>query len=248
MTKTSRESRLLAVDPSLTASGWSLFSVHNAKLLDVGIIVPAGPQVALSKRLEELQEKVSELFRTLKLQAGDYLVCEGPAHLVLNPQSALKLERVRGIFEAVARSLKVSVPGRINPRTVHVEVLGLYGKQARRNDVKKSAQVVCTQLFGTELNSILQNKNVSGRSANKIPQDITDATLIGALCVSKIQICLRSGVEVGEAFFNKRRPASGQKSAAHNAKSNKTKSNGAVVWTEKDLIKLSKRVTVRGYD
>jgi hypothetical protein len=66
------------------------------------------------------------------------MVCEA-ATTVRDPHNALKVETVRAMFESVARGRLVGVPGRINPRSVQFEVMGLSGKQLPRAEVKDMA-------------------------------------------------------------------------------------------------------------
>lgn len=192
----SRHRLLLAVDPSLTASGWALYSLRTSKPVAWGVILPPTPEVALSRRLDELQRRVNELLSIVGLAEGDYLVCEGPAPLVKNPMSALKVEHVRGIFEAVARSRGVNVPGRLNPRTVQTELLGMRGKQLARKSVKEWARATVERLFPQELKEI----PVLGSNSAQVPQDVIDAVLIGVVAIARVELGRRSGVDVAEAF------------------------------------------------
>lgn len=191
---------LLVVDPSLKMSGWALFSLENGLPHAVGVLCSQDPEIALSERLTHLQKDVENLFSTLHLQKEDILVCEGPGPLVRNPSSALKIERVRGIFEAMARQRGVLVPGRINPRTVQTELLGMGGKQVSRIVVKESARVVARRLYHDILPPIAE-RWLSKRHAKKIPQDIVDALLIGALTVPRLQRCLQAGIDINIAFL-----------------------------------------------
>ena len=194
--KSKTSKHLLAVDPSLSVSGWALFCLSDGRPKAVGIISPPGPKTILSRRFDYLQAAVTEVIRRLKLGAGDVLICEGPAPLVKNPQSALKVEGVRGIFESVARNFGVAVPGRLNPRTVQSEILGMRGKQLGRKTVKEWARTTALQLYGAELEKIIGEEN---RRA-KISQDIIDAVLIGSLATSRVQFAIRSGQSIDSAF------------------------------------------------
>ncbi|MFN8389750.1 MAG: hypothetical protein U0136_05620 [Bdellovibrionota bacterium] len=190
---------LLAVDPSLTASGWVLFSLDDALPKAAGVISPPGSEQLLVQRFNFLQLAVTEVLRKLNLGTGDLLVCEGPAPLVRNPQSALKVEGVRGVFETVARSMGVQVPGRVNPRTVQSEILGMRGKQLARVTVKDWARRSAMQLYGSQLERILASGG-NGQGVRKIPQDIIDAALIGALAVARVQLALKSGASIDDVF------------------------------------------------
>lgn len=189
----------MAVDPSLTCSGWALFGLTDGLPCAIGVISPPGTELALANRIELLQREVEQLLASFQLGKGDLLVCEGPAPLVLNPQSALKVEGVRGVFETVARTRGVTVPGRLNPRTVQSELLGMKGKQLDRRTVKEWARAAAVQLYGTRLDRLLA-KQTSGKGAQKLSQDAIDALLIGAVAVGRFKISASSGLPV-EAVF-----------------------------------------------
>lgn len=203
---------LLAVDPSLTCSGWALFALTDGLPRAVGVIMPPGPAIALATRIALLQREVEALLESFKLGVGDLLVCEGPAPLVLNPQSALKVEGVRGVFETVARSRGVAVPGRLNPRTVQSELLGMRGKQLDRRTVKEWARAAALQLYGARLDKLLvQQQLVSDRRAagaggdpprpaRSLSQDAIDALLIGAVAVGRFRLSVASGLPVETVF------------------------------------------------
>ena len=219
---------LLAIDPSLRSTGWVLFAADSGEPGCGGIIVPPGSKIPLAHRLDFLQEQVEALLARLELGPGDILICEGPAPLVHNPISALKVERVRGIFESVARMRGVSVPGRVNPRTVQTELLGMRGKQLAREEVKAWARETAARLYGERLEKL--NLNPDGTpSVKPISQDIVDALLIGTLAISRIKICLQTGSELSTAFLPRGRSSSwGQKS-------------GRGGWTEAEFKKLQTR-------
>ena len=217
----SRQRFLFAVDPSLTCSGWALFACADGAPLATGVLSAPGPATALAQRLQLLQENISKVFQQLRMGQGDVLVCEGPAPLVLNPDSAVKVEQVRGIFEAVARQQGVVVPGRINPRTVHTELLGLNGRQPSREIVKQSARSVVRNLYGDALASI----PVYGarEQLKELPQDIVDALLIGVLALGRIKLAEQSQRPLAEAF----KPKSSNKTLARTRSSYR--------WSEDDL-------------
>lgn len=202
-------SRLLAIDPSLTASGWALYSLKGCRLLAAGVLRPPGPGIFLADRLALLQSSVEELLSHYKLGARDLLITEGPAPLVLNPQSSLKVERVRSIFEAVARSRSVNVPGRVNPRSVQTELMGMRGKQLDRVTVKSWARDTAQRLFGTEIFQAAEAANRElpesccdrkGAVVRRLPQDIVDAALVGYYAVARIKLVHSLGLEIGCAF------------------------------------------------
>ncbi len=177
---------LLAIDPSLRQSGWALFSLQEETPVSWGILSPEKVKDPLAERLNSIHGKIERLIVELDLAAGDYLVCEGPAPVSLNPSSSIKVEQVRSMFESIARSCKLSVPGRLNPRTVQTELLCLRGKQLPRKEVKKIAQSVIYQLFSLEEGSL--------------PQDVVDAILIGVLARSKILHAEQTGAYIGSLF------------------------------------------------
>lgn len=207
--------RLIAVDPSLTASGWALFSLESGAPECWGVLAPPGAAHSLEYRLTCLQKSVADIFDRHALDERDVLVCEGPAPLVKNPLSSLKVERVRSIFEAVARARGVLVPGRLNPRTVQTELLGMRGKQLERKQVKAWAREVAVRLYGNVLNS-----------APRVSQDIIDALLIGSLAVSRVQLAARAGTSLSDAFsaYSK----NGRAGAARGGR-------GRVRWSEADF-------------
>ena len=174
---------LLAVDPSLTCSGWALFRVGDGEVTSVGKIKGAPPSVPLTERLRAIQSTIETIFLKTGLGSQDLLVCEAPT-TVKDPHNALKVEQVRTIFESVARARSVTVPGRINPRSVQQEVMGLYGKQLRRAEVKATAVKTAEYLYSPALRRL-------GLMQEGIPlsrhQDIVDALLIGRLALIRLQ-------------------------------------------------------------
>lgn len=187
---------LLSVDPSLTCSGWALFSVADGALCAVGKIRSLPPKAGLSNRYLDLQEKITSLFKTLKLGLKDVVVCEAETTMK-DPRSAFRVERVRGIFETLARTYQCTVPGRINPRSVHNEIMGLKGKQVKREIVKETAVVVVRNLYGRELGSF----GIAVDNAElKKHQDIVDAILVGHLGVVRVQSAGRAGISIDSLF------------------------------------------------
>jgi len=194
-----KKRKLLAIDPSLTASGWALFDATRQEPVALGLICPPGPGTALALRLTLLQQEVEELIAELLLVPGDILVCEGPAPIVLNPDSAIKVERVRGIFESAARSAGLIVPGRINPRTVQAELMGMRGRQLARREVKEAARATAAVLFGSGLTE-LPTRGKWKKNKKGLPQDIIDALLIGAVAVSRVNLASNSGAALEQVF------------------------------------------------
>ena len=173
---------LLTVDPSLTCSGWALFAINSGTLCGVGKIKSLKPQFALSERYNQLQLQIMGLLDQIKFGDQDILVCEAPTTMK-DPKAAIKVEQVRGIFETLARDRGALVPGRLNPRTVHSELLGFKGKQAARKIVKEAASSVAHRLFKEQLSKIgFKNEEPISRH-----QDIVDALLIGSVILSRIK-------------------------------------------------------------
>lgn len=223
------EQALIAIDPSLTASGWALFSVSRNQPLALGVVSPPGPSMQLACRLNHLQMQVEDLVSQLELQSGDILVCEGPAPLVLNPDSALKVERVRSIFESVARCRGISVPGRINPRTVQTELLGMRGRQISRVEVKDWARRAVERLYG-DLPLKLPMVGQAKRRKKELPQDVVDALLIGSLAVSRVQLSNKSKLSL-ETVFESRGKKNGYAGGRR----------ATVGWTEQDIERLNRK-------
>ncbi|MGI6680938.1 MAG: hypothetical protein ACOX3T_05620 [Bdellovibrionota bacterium] len=187
--------RLLAIDPSLTCSGWALFDINLKKLLCVGNIKSVDKGV-LSEKLLDLQNKVSILFKALELSKNDVLICE-EATSIVDPRATLVVEQVRCIFDVLARSFKACVPGRVNPRTVQYEIMGLKGSQIDRENVKQIARQTVSTLYAKELLNIgFLEKDILKKSN----QDIIDAILIGTLALSRIDNALRTNLSLDEVF------------------------------------------------
>ena len=197
MKKGSKEKRmkLLAVDPSLQSTGWVMFDVESVQPVAQGIIAEGNTKQNLALRLLHIQEEINEIFIDFHLGTGDILICEGPAPITLNPSSATKVEHVRGMFETLGRHYGLTVPGRLNPRTVQIELLGLKGRQLERKEVKATARNLALHLYGEKLKEI-----AGGKNGKVMRQDIIDALLIGTLAVAKINLCERMKVSLFDAF------------------------------------------------
>lgn len=191
-----RPKYLLAVDPSLTCSGWAAFCMETERLLAVGKIKSMPASYSLSERLLDLHGKVQSIFKECGITRGDYLVCEAPTTM-RDPRAALRVEQVRGIFETVARERKVIVPGRINPRSVQREVMGLKGKQLKRAVVKETAVMVVQALYTRDLKRLGFADEIE---KIKRHQDIVDAILIGRLGVTRIKSAQSGGVPPSTLF------------------------------------------------
>jgi Holliday junction resolvasome RuvABC endonuclease subunit len=186
----------MAIDPSLTCSGWALFSVTERSLVAVGKIKSDPPKVALSLRMQKLQERVGLVFEKIGLGAHDILVCEAPTTMK-DPHNAIKVEQVRGLFESGARARGVMVPGRVNPRSVQYEIMGLKGKQAARAEVKRAAVRTALYLFAQRLEQL---GLLPGEEELKRHQDIIDALLIGQLALIRVNSAREAGVTVESTF------------------------------------------------
>ena len=187
---------LLAVDPSLTCSGWAAFSLPEGRLFGVGKLRSRPAKFALSVRLEDLQQRVCKLFDDLSLGEEDILICESETTM-RDPRAAFKVERVRGIFESVARSRRVEVPGRINPRTVQSEIMGLRGRQIKRPLVKEAAVQVVSSVYSSQLKKLNFDVSLPSLRGN---QDIVDAILVGSLAVTRVVSAFRSGRTLDQVF------------------------------------------------
>ena len=187
---------LFGVDPSLTCSGWALFDVASGELLSVGKIKGGKPSVPLSARLAAFHEKIGEIYARIGLDTRDLVVCEAPTTMK-DPHNAIKVEQVRGIFESLARSRGAAVPGRVNPRSVQYEVMGLVGKQVVRAEVKLAAVRTVQHLYQEPLARIGFDTEVPGISKH---QDIVDAVLVGRLGVLRAQASVQSGVAIEQLF------------------------------------------------
>lgn len=221
--------RLIAIDPSLTCSGWALLSISTEELLGVGKLRSLPPKISLSERLQKLQQRIEDTLGGLNLGPNDVLVCEAPTSM-LDPRGAFKVEQVRGIFEAVARTKNITVPGRINPRTVQRDLMGLRGAQQRRDAVKDTACQVVKTLFGDQLRRL--GFDVSDRNLAK-HQDIVDAILIGAIGVTKVKQGSVGDIAITEVF---REQKSRRKSSRNSWGSGEENSFG---WTEAEISKMA---------
>ena len=192
--------RLLAIDPSLTCSGWALFEQDSQKLLGVGKVRSADSSLVLSLRLNKLQFQIAQLLGHLKLGSGDILVCE-EATTMRDPHAVLKVEQVRGIFETVARSQGVLVPGRVSPRSVQRELMGLRGRQQAREFVKPTAVRVAQAMFKDALEALSFDASLTHLEGN---QDIVDALLVGAYVLPRIEAARASGLSLYDCLGQNR--------------------------------------------
>ena len=195
--------QLLAVDPSLTCSGWVLFRVNDGEVVSVGKIKSASPSVPMAERLRGVQANIETVLQRLDLGRGDVLVCEAPTTMK-DPHNALKVEQVRSIFESLARARQVTVPGRVPTRSVHFEVMGLVGKQLPRAEVKASALRTAEYLYAEPLRRLGLLRD---EASLKKHQDIVDALLIGRLALSRIYAA-RDAVVPLESMFQTQARAS----------------------------------------
>ena len=190
-------SRLLAIDPSVTCSGWACFALPGGEVVGVGELrgVPPGPPIA--ERISAIQQKIVNLLEHLQINIGDLVILEG-ATTMRDPRAALLVEQVRTIFEAIARQRGATVPGRINPRSVQFEVIGLRGAQACRADVKFAALRVAHALYAERLVQLgLKAENLEGLKRH---QDLVDALLIGTLAVSRVRTAQESSRSLESIF------------------------------------------------
>ena len=191
-----RYQRLLAIDPSLTCSGWALFDIRTGKLKAVGKIRSMSARHPLAQRLDDLHNKAQRLIEILELDFNDVLIAEDVTTMK-DPDAAIKVEQVRGIFENAARANGLCVPGRLNPRTVHAEILGVRGRQPGRPLVKAMAVAAVQKIFSDSLERLAFDTSSSALNAN---QDIVDAILIGHLASSKVRIAQEGDFDVTLCF------------------------------------------------
>lgn len=186
----------MAIDPSLRCSGWALFHMSTGRLCAVGKVRSLPPAEPLAVRLADLQARISQIYEKLSLCSNDVVVCEAPTTM-RDPRAALKVEQVRGLFETVARDLGIRVPGRINPRSVQADVMGLRGAQIARANVKHAAINVARALYAGELARLGFEASETNMKRN---QDIIDALLIGNLALVWLKAAVMAGTSLEEYF------------------------------------------------
>ncbi len=165
-------------------------------MLAVGKVKSLGASLPLPLRLQDLHKKISVILQQFELGEDDVLICESPTTMK-DPRAALKVEQVRVTFESLARSRGMLVPGRVNPRTVQYEIMGLRGKQLARNIVKETGVFVVQSLYA----DALQNLGFAASIAHlRQHQDIVDALLIGRMGLIRLEAATRSGMPVEEMF------------------------------------------------
>jgi len=186
----------LAVDPSLTCTGWALFGIKNKRLIAVGKVRSLPSSEPLSERILDLQGKINSIFESLSLGKNDILVCEAPTTM-RDPGAAIKVEQVRGIFETVAREKQAIVPGRINPRSVQRELMGFGGQQQARALVKETAVRLVHTLYADDLTTLNFPTDLHRLSKH---QDICDAILVGNLALVRVHSSLGADVPLSTVF------------------------------------------------
>ena len=187
---------LFAVDPSLTCSGWALFDIGSKQLLAVGKLRSLPASEPLPVRLSDVQVKVKKTIKSLPIKQNDVLICEAQTTM-RDPRAAFKVEQVRGIFEVVARENGLIVPGRLNPRSVQNEIMGLNGPQRSREEVKEVAVSVTNTLYGAQLENLGFSSEIDNLKKN---QDIVDAILVGALGLVRLEAASRTEMSLEEFF------------------------------------------------
>lgn len=179
--------------------------VKDGSIASVGKIKGAPPSIPMAERLEAIQQNIESLFTKIGLGPSDVLVCEAPT-TVKDPHNMFKVEQVRSMFEVLARHRSVSVPGRINPRSVHYEIMGFHGKQLPRAQIKASAVKTVEYLYSSALTTL----GVIGNGTNLSKhQDIVDALLVGRLGLSRIQAAQDGKLSLEAMFHNTERRARG---------------------------------------
>lgn len=190
---------LLAVDPSLTCSGWALFRVIDCAIIGVGNIRSLSTDYVLPDRLKDLQGKILQTLERCDIDEADVVVCEMPTTM-RDPLAATKVEQVRAMFEVLSRLRGAQVPGRLNPRSVHHELLGMRGPQRSRALVKAAAVEVARSLFSQQLSTIGFSPTATNLHRN---QDIVDALLLGHLAVTRIRSAVLAGARISDLFVSK---------------------------------------------
>lgn len=150
----------------------------------------------MADRIGTLQERIAELLAGLRLGRNDVLICEEQTTM-RDPRAAFMVEQVRGIFETLARSRDVVVPGRLNPRSVQHEVMGLRGRQLKREVVKEVASGIVKSVYGQTLQEMKFSLTAEHLRRN---QDIVDAILIGSLGLARLRSAAQSGMTPGRLF------------------------------------------------
>ncbi len=144
----------------------------------------------------DLQQRITDLYSLLRLGDADVLVAEAPTTM-RDPRAAIKVEQVRTIFETIGRGRGLLVPGRLNPRSIHHELLGLRGRQRPRAEVKEMAVQVVSRLFTDDLAAINFGSDVDHLRKH---QDIVDALLLGYLGMARVRSAVQTGSAVSEQF------------------------------------------------
>ena len=166
--------------------------------LAAGKVKSDPPSMLLAERFRRLQRRIESLFDTLGLGGQDVLVCEG-ATSMKDPHNAMKVEHVRSIFETLGRSRATCVPGRINPRSVQHEIMGLYGKQIPRQEVKFAAVQTALALFAKDLQRLGLISEVDGEDLGQ-HQDVVDALLVGQFAMTRIEAARDGSLPLEEVF------------------------------------------------
>lgn len=172
--------RVLAIDPSLISSGWALFKTSPRRCLAFGTIRTQKVK-CLESRLKSIQTQVNDLYTSINLSASDLVLVEDATKFI-DPLNLIKVERVRAVFEVLARSSGIETK-RIHARTIQRFVMGLTGRQLKREIVKACARQTAWALYRSELMQIDGIKTVEDM---KRCQDIVDALLIGHYATSQI--------------------------------------------------------------
>lgn len=172
--------RVLAIDPSLISSGWALFRTSPRRCIGFGTIRTEQIK-CLESRLRSIQTQVKDLYTNINLSADDLVLVEDATKFI-DPLNLIKVERVRAIFEVLARYSEIQTE-RIHARTIQRFVMGLTGRQLKREIVKACARQTAWVLYQSELKKIHGIKTVDDM---KCCQDIVDALLIGHYATSEL--------------------------------------------------------------
>ncbi|MCS6961758.1 MAG: crossover junction endodeoxyribonuclease RuvC [Deltaproteobacteria bacterium] len=174
--------KVLAVDPSSSSLGWAIIDTREIPL-DAGVFY-YNTDISISNRVKHIVNEIKHIIDCYNLKRGDYFVVESSAGCI-NPRTFLILERIRGAGEAVALLNGLTVLGRINPRSIHVNLLGIK-KSLARVFVKSAIRSYVEKQFS----AFLKSAEIEVIPKN---QDVFDALLLGYYFVRILKMCNNGG-------------------------------------------------------
>ncbi len=178
--------KVFAVDPSINKMGWAVLNSRE-EIINAGILNYTG-RGSVNARIKMIIHEIHKLLVANEIKNSDYFVVEACAQIV-NPRSFLILERVRSAIETVAIIHGVKVPGRVNPRSIHVRMLGLE-KPEKRSKIKQ----ITRQFVSSNYLDFFRVNNIDVDRKN---QDIFDAILIG-MYFCRVMIFARDDYEISK--------------------------------------------------